>query len=124
MAGLPDRQLIETRLYVDAAGRDGVEFPSGIGPIDILAVDGDGTFYVFELKRARSPDQAIGQVARYMGWVRETIGRGRQVRGVIVARTITDNLRYAILAMPNVSLFEYEVQFRLNPAREFRTGAD
>jgi hypothetical protein len=26
------------RLYVDPAGREGVEFPSGVGPIDILAV--------------------------------------------------------------------------------------
>ena len=103
-------------LYVDPTGRDGIEFPSGTGPIDILAVDDDGTFYVFELKRARSPDHAIGQLARYMGWVGQTIGKGREVRGVIVARAFSDNLRYAALAMPKVSLFEYEVEFRLKPA--------
>src|SRR5207302_1329347 len=38
------------RLYVDESGRRGVEYPTAVGPIDILAVDDDGTFYVFELK--------------------------------------------------------------------------
>ena len=75
------------QLYVDPTGRDGIEFPSALGPIDILAVDDSGAFVVFELKRARSPDQAIGQLARYMGWVRQTIGRGREVHGVVVAKT-------------------------------------
>jgi hypothetical protein len=112
------------QLYVDPTGRDGIEFPSGTGPIDILAVDGDGTFYVFELKRARSPDHAIGQLARYMGWVGQTIGKGREIRGVIVARAFSDNLRYAVLAMPKVSLFEYEVEFRLKPARQLGATND
>ena len=103
------------RLYVDSAGRDGVEFPTAVGPIDILAVDETDALVVFELKRAHSPDRAIGQLSRYMGWVKQTIGKGKQVRGVIVAKTISDNLRYAVTVIPNVSLFEYEVRFTLNP---------
>ena len=63
------------RLYVDPTGRDGIEFPTAVGPIDIIAVDESGAFFVFELKRARSPDHAMGQVTRYMGWVSETIIR-------------------------------------------------
>jgi endonuclease len=65
------------RLYVDATGRDGVEFPTAVGPIDILATEASGDFYVFELKRGRSPDHAIGQLVRYMGWVKQTIGKDR-----------------------------------------------
>ena len=103
------------RLYVDSAGRDGVEFPTAVGPIDILAVDETDALVVFELKRAHSPDRAIGQLSRYMGWVKQTIGKGKQVRGVIVAKTISDNLRYAVTVIPHVSLFEYEVRFTLNP---------
>jgi hypothetical protein len=106
------------RLYVDSTGRDGIEFPSAVGPIDILAVDDSGAFFVFELKRARSPDHAIGQLTRYMGWVRQTIGRDREVNGVIVAKEISDSLRYAISVVPNVSLFEYKVSFELMPAHE------
>ena len=40
----------------------------------------------------------------------------RSINGVIVAREITQNLRYAIAVIPNVSLFEYEVQFKLKRA--------
>ena len=104
------------RLYVDPMGRDGVEYPTAVGPIDILAIDDDEQFVVFELKRARSPDHAIGQLSRYMGWITQTIGRGKLVRGVIVAKSISQNLRYSIAVVPNVSLFEYEVKFELKPA--------
>lgn len=100
-------------LFVDPTGRDGIEFPTAVGPIDILAVDDQGAFVVFELKRGRSPDHAIGQLSRYMGWVKQTIGKGQDVRGVIVARAISDNLKYAITVIPNVGLFEYEVSFQL-----------
>lgn len=104
------------RLYVDPTGRDGVEYPTAVGPIDILAIDANEQFVVFELKRARSPDHAIGQLSRYMGWISQTIGRGKTVRGVIVAKGISQNLRYSVAVVPNVSLFEYEVKFELKPA--------
>jgi hypothetical protein len=70
------------KLFVDATGRDGIEFPTAVGPIDILAIDDSGAFVVFELKRARSPDHAIGQLTRYMGWVKQTIGRDTKVRAL------------------------------------------
>jgi RecB family endonuclease NucS len=108
------------RLFVDPTGRDGIEFPTAVGPIDILAVDESGAFFVFELKRARSPDRTIGQLARYMGWVRQTIGKDREVNGIIVAKEISDSLRYAASVVPNVSLFKYEVEFRLKAAQEIR----
>ncbi len=110
------------QLYVDPTGRDGVEFPSAVGPIDILAVDDSGALVVFELKRARSPDRAIGQLTRYMGWVKQTIGRGRDVYGVIVAKTIDDRVRYAASVIPCLRLFEYELEFRLRPAHSLPAG--
>ncbi|MFZ6718654.1 endonuclease NucS domain-containing protein [Undibacterium sp. Ji49W] len=105
-------------LYVDENGRNGVEYPTAVGPIDILATDAEGTFVVLELKRARSPDYTIGQLSRYMGWIKQTIGKNREVHGVIVAKQISDNLKYAISVIPNVSLFEYEVTFKLIPAND------
>jgi hypothetical protein len=108
------------RLYVDPTGRDGIEYSTAVGSIDILAVDDSDAFIVFELKRARSADHAIGQLTRYMGWIKETIGKGRDVRGVIVSKTISDNLRYAVLVVPNVSLFEYKVEFHLEPVHHER----
>jgi endonuclease len=84
-------------------------------------VDGEGSFYVFELKRANSPDRAVGQLARYMGWVKQTIGKDHQVFGIIVARSVSDNLRYAASMMSNVFLFECEVEFHLQPAHALGT---
>lgn len=106
------------KIYVDPTGVDGIEFATPVGRIDILATDQDGNFFVFELKRANSPDRALGQLARYMGWVKKTIGRDRNVAGVIVAKTISQNLRYAASVVPNVSLFEYKIEFQLNSAHE------
>lgn len=106
------------RLHVSADGRKGVEYTTGVGRIDILAVDNEGSYYVFELKLATSPDYAVGQVARYMGWLGRHLAGGKQVFGVIVARKIDERLRYAVSVVPKVFLFEYTVQFRLSPAHE------
>lgn len=110
------------RLYVDQAGRDGIEFPTAFGPIDLLAVDNKGAFFVFELKRANSPDRAVGQIARYMGWAKQTIGKDREVFGVIVAKSISEKLRYAASIVPNLYLFEYEVEFHLRAANSLLSG--
>jgi endonuclease len=109
------------RLFIDATGRDGIEYPSPVGPIDILAVDNDGAFFVFELKRANSPD-ALGQVTRYMGWVKQTIGKGKDVYGIIVAKTISEKLKFARTVVPNVYLFEYQVSFALTQAHDLSVG--
>lgn len=99
------------RLYVDGTGRSGREYPTGVGPIDILAVDDAGNFLVFELKLERGPDRALGQLARYMGWVKTHLAADREVRGAVVARSIDERLRYAVCVVPNVALLEYEVLF-------------
>ncbi len=106
------------RLYVDSQGRDGVEYPTGVGPIDILALNSDDSFVIFELKRGRVADRAIGQISRYMGWIKKNLAKGKMVKGIIVAKSISSNLRHAIVAVPNVSLFEYEIAFSLNQILE------
>lgn len=109
-------------LYVDPTGRDGIEYLTAVGRIDILGRDSSGAFFVFELKRGRSPDYTIGQLPRYMGWVKHTIGREHQVFGVIVAKSIDKKLRFAASVIPNTSLLEYEVEFRLHSADSVPTS--
>ncbi|MGA9070737.1 MAG: endonuclease NucS domain-containing protein [Terracidiphilus sp.] len=110
------------RLYRDSANQVGVEYPTATGPVDILAVDDVGNFYVLELKLSHGPDKAMGQLTRYMGWVRQHLANGREVYGVIVAKNMSERLRYAALAVPGVTLLEYEVRFKLKDAG-FTVGA-
>lgn len=100
-------------LFMDEAGHDGVEYLTLIGPIDLLTVDAESNFVIFELKLGRGPDQAIGQLLRYMGWVKRELAGDRKVRGAIVARGIDKKLRYAAQIVPDILLFEYDVKFDL-----------
>lgn len=105
---------VRLALYADENG-DGVEYLTGVGPIDILAEAESGDLVIFELKLTKGPDKALGQLLRYMGWIKAHLAAGRKVRGVIVARAIDDKLRYAVSLVPDVSLFEYSVSFDLEP---------
>jgi endonuclease len=109
-------------LFLDQSKRNGIEYPTDVGFIDILSVDEKGNFVVFELKLSRGPDKAMGQLLRYMGWVKRTLAGQREVHGVIVAKDIDEKLRYAVLPVPNVSLLEYEVDFRLRAADLHQEG--
>lgn len=104
------------KLYNDANGRSGIEFPTDVGQIDILATDESGNLFVFELKLSRGPDRAMGQLLRYMGWVKKSLAGQKEVLGIIVAKTMDEKLRYASFAVSNVRLLEYEVNFQLKAA--------
>jgi hypothetical protein len=86
-----------------------VEYITPIGQIDILAVDCESRLVVLELKVEQGPDAACGQLMRYMGWVRRHVAAGKPVRGMIIARRISDRIRYAVSDLPNVQLKEYEL---------------
>lgn len=103
-------------LFSDSQGRNGREYPTPVGFIDILAQDDTGALYAFELKRGRTSDHTVGQVLRYMGWLQRHLAAGREVYGIVVAKTLNDKLRYAVSAASNVTAFEYELAFQLKPA--------
>jgi endonuclease len=103
-------------LYNDEFGNDGVEYPTEVGSIDILAVNEMGDFIVFELKLLKGPDKAVGQILRYMGWIKENLAREKNVKGVIVSKMATDKLKYAASMVPEISLFEYELSFEIKEA--------
>lgn len=93
----------------------GVEFPAGGRFIDILAIDAQGSYVVFELKVSRGYDRVIGQLLRYMTWIEQNLENSKPVRGIIVAKEITNDLKLAASRIPNVRLIEYELDFRLRP---------
>ena len=89
------------------------QYKTDIGPIDILAKDKiNKNFVVIELKRNQTSDDTVGQLARYMGWIREAKG-DKNVKGIIIAGTYDKKLDYALKMIPNVDVFLYEVDFHL-----------
>lgn len=93
----------------------GQQFPADTGRIDILAISKDRTeFLVVELKRGRASDTVVGQVQRYMGYIKEEILEpGQSVRGVIVALDDDVRIRRALAVTDNIDFYRYEVSFRL-----------
>lgn len=50
------------------------------------------------------------QLLRYVNWVRKELADPeQQVRGIILCRTMTEDLRLACAGLPNVELFEYQL---------------
>ena len=89
------------------------QFRTDIGPIDILAKDKkSGEFVVIELKKNQSSDDTVGQILRYMGWVKEKLS-DTNVRGIVVAGKYDERLDYARKMIPGLEVFIYEVQFNL-----------
>ena len=89
------------------------QYRTDIGPMDILVRDKRNKNYVvIELKKNQTSDDTIGQIARYMGWVKEKL-HDENVHGIIVAGAYDERLLYASKAVPNVELFIYKVDFKL-----------
>jgi predicted RNA-binding protein len=105
----------DLRLY-RVEDSDGRQFPAGAWSIDFLAVDNrTNDFVVIELKRGRSSDNVVGQVLRYMGWVKINLcTEGQNAKGIIICHETDEALRFSVGQLPNVDVMLYEVDFRLN----------
>ncbi len=108
------------RVYEDE-GITGIEFPVGGRFIDILATDTEGGLVVIELKVSRGYDRVVGQLMRYVAWIKKNLAEnGQRVRGMIVAREISEDLLLACSMVPEVELFEYELSLSLRRVNETR----
>ncbi len=95
-------------------GISGIEFPVGNRAIDILALDKNKNYVVIELKVSRGYDRVVGQILRYMAWIRKYQAEiNQKVRGIIIAREITEDLILACSETRNVELFEYSLSVSL-----------
>jgi restriction system protein len=80
-------------------------------PFDILARDkSNHDWIVIELKEGKSSDAVVGQLLRYMGWVKKHRATGNEnVRGIIITSTPDDRIKYAMLVSQSVSFYTYRV---------------
>lgn len=95
--------------------QSGQQYPIGNWYIDILAISKDKKqLLVIELKKGRPSDEVVGQILRYMGYVKESIAEAYQeVRGVIIAHEDDTAMKLALSMTPNISFYRYHIQFAL-----------
>lgn len=107
-------------VWTSPDGQSGHQLATPVGRLDFLCTDRQsGSLVVIELKRGRPSDKVVGQVARYMGWVRTHLAApGQDVEGLIVAHDADDSLRYAVAAFPGLRLMTYQVTFHLSAVEE------
>jgi restriction system protein len=108
----------QLKVYEDAEDNDGQQYATDIGPIDILAVEPKSrSFVVIELKKGRPSDQVVGQVLRYMGWVKKNLcTSGQAVKGLVICRDPDPKLAYALEMTNNIDVRYYSVSFKLREA--------
>ena len=71
-------------------------------------------FIVVELKKGRVSDNVVGQIQRYMGYVKEELAEDNQnVKGIIIG--LEDNLKIkrALSVASNIEFYRYRVNFKL-----------
>lgn len=85
------------------------------GRIDILAISKNKKeLLVVELKRGRASDVVVGQIQRYMGYVKEVLAeKNQEVKGVIIGLEDDIKIKRALSVTNNIIFYRYEVSFKL-----------
>ena len=67
-----------------------------------------------ELKKGRASDAVIGQLQRYMGYVKDELcEEGQTVKGIIIALEDDLRIRRALSVTTNIDFYRYKVNFKL-----------
>lgn len=99
------------QLYTDDNGNIGKQYVTDAGNMDLLCIDKDANFLVIELKKKRTSDIVVGQILRYMGWVKENISTDNQkIRGLIITPELDHKLEYAASMVPDIDVKYYRVR--------------
>lgn len=102
-------------IYEEEGELVGQQYPSDTGPIDILAISKDKKeILVVELKKGRASDVVVGQIQRYMGYVKDELAESNQkVKGVIVAFEDDVKIHRALSVAQNIDFYTYKISFKL-----------
>ena len=102
-------------IYAEDGEPVGQQYPTDTGPMDLLAVKKDKSeLLVVELKRGKASDVVVGQVLRYMGFVKEDLAESHQaVRCAIIALEDDLRIRRALAVTPSIQFFRYQISFKL-----------
>jgi restriction system protein len=105
----------EYDIYEEDGEKVGQQYATDTGPVDILAVSKNKKrLLVLELKKGRASDAVVGQLLRYMGYVKEELAEDDQiVEGVIIALEDDQRIRRALAATTNITFYRYQISFKL-----------
>jgi hypothetical protein len=102
---------------LETTGLPGRQVLTPVNSIDLLGFRPERReWWVFELKRGRPNDAVVGQISRYLGWMRaEHCGGGQSAVGAIIARSADRKLRFSAGANSALSLWQFDEHLRLHP---------
>ncbi len=90
------------------------QYPTDIGYVDILAINKKtGNYLVIELKKGKSSASVIGQITRYVAWVKENLAKTKKVKGIIIVFEADEKIKYSLKSLPDIDLYVYKVKFKL-----------
>ena len=97
------------------------KFKTDTGEIDIFALSKDKkTFLVIELKKGRLIDKVVGQIQRYMGYIKQEIATDEQsVKGLIIGFEDSIALKRAISINPDIEYMIYKISFELQKSQNY-----
>jgi len=100
------------KLYHDENNIPGRQYSTDIGTIDLLCIDSNNNFVVIEIKKDKGSDKTIGQITRYMGWIKTTLADNKNVRGIIIVHEIDERLEYSSSVLNNVEVKYYKIDLK------------
>ncbi|MGE5397149.1 MAG: hypothetical protein ACM3MK_06375 [Chitinophagales bacterium] len=97
------------QLYLEPSGRTGLEYPTEMGMVDILAVDEKNTLVIIQMADEVLPEN-LTRILACMGWARKKMAAG-EVRGILLTGKVDEKLPLIIDEISSLEL--YQVQFSL-----------
>jgi hypothetical protein len=97
------------RVYRDESGAPaGVQFPTGVGAIDLLATDARGNLVaVIAAEKGRSEEELVAEVLQRVGWLRKHLcAPQKQVRAIVLVEDPPASLPYTVAAVAETLCFK------------------
>ncbi len=106
---------IDYEIFQEDGELVGKQYQTDTGPLDILAISKDKkTLLVVELKKGRVSDNVVGQIQRYMGYVKDELAEADQVvKGAIIGLEDDLKIKRALSVTNNIEFYRYQVSFNL-----------
>ncbi len=103
-------------IYTMKIDQSGAQFNTPAGIIDFLTVNKNtNDFLVIELKIGKASDKAIGQILRYMGYIKKELCKeDKDVKGFILGEDIDDKAKYALNIVPNIEFKKYKLNIQID----------